>query len=417
MFTRFFLPSLLALALVTPAFAQPKGKKDPTPAPKTTTAKTTPAFLALFAPAIEKASKSTVRLLVDGKDAALGVVVSAEGFVITKASEIKSGVLTVKTRDGRDLDAKVSLVSEAYDLALVKVEGSGLSPIDWASSQDAPVGNWVAIPAIGKEPVSVGVVSTGPRSFSPPYGPPRVPTEKSGFLGVQLDQDSAGATIYTVTVGSAAEKAGILPKDTIIKVDAHEIANQETLINTLLGYKAGDKVKIMLIREGKQMELTAVLGARPSELLPPAKGKGPAPRGDIQNSMGSVLSERRTGFPRIFQTDAVLKPTDCGAPLVDLDGRVLGIAIARAGRTESHVIPAETIKDLLPVFLANAKAKTPSDRVKAARVAIEQAEKAKVAVEVIAEGKRQLVAAETEEKWWQERPIEKGPKPRTVNAK
>ena len=416
MFTRYLLPSLMTVVLVSPSFAQRKERKDPNSASTTTTSKTTPTFLALFAPAIEKAGRSTVRLLVDGKEAAIGVVVSSEGYVFTKASEIKPGKLTVKTRDGRDMDATVSVVSEAYDLALVKVEGTGLSPIDWASSQDAPVGNWVAVLSVGKDPSAVGVVSTGPRSLPPPYGSQRVPTEKSGFLGVQLDQDSAGATIFSVTAGSAAEKAGIVAKDTIIKVDAHEIANQETLINTLLGYKAGEKVRIALMRDGKQMELLAILGTRPSELMPP-KGKGGAARGDVQNSMGSVLSDRRTGFPRIFQTDAVVRPTDCGAPLVDLEGRVLGIAIARAGRTESHVIPAETIKELVPILMAGIKAKTPSEHVKAARVALEQAEKAKAAVEVIAEGKRQLIAAVNEEKWWQDRKVETGPTPRTVEGK
>ncbi len=36
----------------------------------------------------------------------------------------------------------------------------------------------------------------------------------------------------------------------------------------------------------------------------------------------------------------MLKPTDCGGPLVDLEGRVVGFNIARSGRTESYAVPA-----------------------------------------------------------------------------
>jgi serine protease Do len=43
----------------------------------------------------------------------------------------------------------------------------------------------------------------------------------------------------------------------------------------------------------------------------------------------------------------VLRPTDCGGPLVDLDGRVLGINIARAGRVETWALPGDVIKSLI----------------------------------------------------------------------
>ena len=63
--------------------------------------------------------------------------------------------------------------------------------------------------------------------------------------------------------------------------------------------------------------------------------------------MGSVLSNRRGGFPKILQHDTVIKPADCGGPLVDLDGKVVGINIARAGRSESYAIPSEAVRELL----------------------------------------------------------------------
>jgi serine protease Do len=406
MFKRFIIPGLVIVAFAAPSYAQRKGPSLPDPILSKTS------FKALFKPVVEKATRSTVRIQVDGKDAALGTVVSEDGYIVTKASEIKAGRISVKTHDGRDFDGKVTVTSEMFDLAVVKVEGTGLTPITWSASTEAPVGNWLAVANISPEPAAVGVVGAGPRAGPQPYGPQRIPTEKSGFLGVQLDQDANGATIGSVTPDSAAAKAGILAKDTIIRVDNQEINNQETLINTLLGYKAGDTVTIILMRDGKQMEVKAVLGKRTPDLIP-KKGSG-GNRGDFQNSMGSALSERRTGFPRFFQTDAVVKPSDCGAPVVDLDGHVLGLMIARAGRTESHVLPGETVRELLPVLLAAKADATPEKRVLSAREALKKAEEAKASSEVIAEGKRILNAAVAEEKWWKDHPLEKAPTPRMV---
>jgi len=43
----------------------------------------------------------------------------------------------------------------------------------------------------------------------------------------------------------------------------------------------------------------------------------------------------------------VIKPSDCGGPLVDLDGKILGINIARAGRVETWALPAEVVTPIL----------------------------------------------------------------------
>jgi serine protease Do len=405
MLKRYVLPALAVVVLAVPAQAQRKDRPG-----AVSSIKTSPQFLALFRPAIETAAQSVVRVQVDGKDAALGTVVAENGYVLTKASEIKEGKVTVKTRDGRDLDAKLSTTSEAFDLAVLKVDGTGLVPIRWASTKDAPVGNWLAVPGLGADPVAVGVVSTAPRSPPPPYGPPRVPTEQSGFLGVSLDMEAVGAVVREVTADSAAEKAGLKARDQILQIDGQEITNGESLINTLLGYKAGEKVKILLDRDGKKLELAVTLGKRTPDLLP--KGKGS--RGDMQNAMGSTLSERRTGIPRFFQTDAVVRPTDCGGPVVDLDGRAVGLMIARAGRTESHAIPAETVQALLPILLAARADARPPEKVTAVKEALQQIS-ADAPAEAVAEGKRLLKAIEAEARWWQGVPIEKGPEPRTVS--
>lgn len=419
MFQRYLLPAVCVVTLAAPAVAQPPrgpGRERQLDPPAT---QGSAGFRALFKPALAEAARSVVKVQVDGKDAALGTVVSPDGYVLTKASELKLGKVTVKTADGRDLDAVLTTTSEAYDLAVLKADGSGLTPIAWGDTKDAPVGNWIGVPGVGGDVVAVGVVSTrpwNPRTL-------RVPTAESGFLGIQLDVGADSAVIEKVTEGEAASKAGIKPGDVVRRVNLEDIEDGETLIQSLLAYKQGQSVKLLIEREGKQFEVQAVLGKRPSELIPPASGRPGRPsRGDFQNSMGSVLSGRRAGVPRVFQTDAVVRPADCGSPVVDLDGHAVGLVIARAGRTESHVVPAETLKELVPVLMAARPLANPTKRVDQAREALKKAEGSKAAPEVLAEARRQLQTALGEEKWWKDQkwwqghPIERGPTPRVPAA-
>lgn len=402
---RHFLTLALAVLMVSIASAQRKDTALPQ--------KATPQLLGVFKPAVDKAAKSTVVVYADDKQVALGAIVTADGYIISKASEIPEGKIVVKLRTGKEYLAKITASNGVYDVAVLKIEADNLPTIDWSLSKNAPVGNWIAASGASADPVGVGIVGVAARNFPGPHGASRVPSENSGFLGVQLDPDSASATISVVTAGSAAEKAGIKTKDVIISIDSTEIVNQEALINTLMGYKAGDVIKVKLEREGKRMEIPATLGKRPPALFP----KGDA-RGEMQNKMGSILSNRRTGFPTVLQHDIVLKPNECGGPLVDLDGRVVGLNIARAGRTETYAIPSEVILQLLPDLLATKVAFTAEEQVVQAREALRRAETAKaMADKLLVEAKSRLERALSEEKWWRDRPIEKGPQPRVVNAK
>jgi serine protease Do len=68
-------------------------------------------------------------------------------------------------------------------------------------------------------------------------------------------------------------------------------------------------------------------------------------RGAMQNVMGGYkLSSRRGGFPKVIQHDTVLSPNQVGGPLVDLEGNILGLNIARAGRVETWALPADVLE-------------------------------------------------------------------------
>ena len=70
----------------------------------------------------------------------------------------------------------------------------------------------------------------------------------------------------------------------------------------------------------------------------------------MMNRLGAVPSQRYDNFPSVFQHDAPLFPEECGGPITNLDGDVVGINIARLGRAASYAIPASTIQSLISKY-------------------------------------------------------------------
>ena len=70
---------------------------------------------------------------------------------------------------------------------------------------------------------------------------------------------------------------------------------------------------------------------------------GPVTRND---QMSGAYSDRRSGFPRVMQHDIIGDKSVVGGPLLDLDGKCVGMNIARANRAESFAIPVEDLKEL-----------------------------------------------------------------------
>jgi serine protease Do len=297
--------------------------------------KSSPKFLAAFREVVATAAQSTVRVKCGDKEVALGVVIREDGFILTKHSDLTDKIV-VKLADGKELEAKLVGVEEPHDLAMLKIDVKGLVPVVWHDSKVAPVGYFVASAGTNGEALCVGVVSVASRKIPTGKGGFK-PSSKSGYLGVGLEDapKDGGAKIAQILPKTPAFEAKLKVNDIITAVDDHPIKDSESLVKTLQKFKPGDTVNLKVQREEEQLELKVKLGKRPAD------------RADFQNNMGSELSKRRDGFPIILQHDSVVKPADCGGPLVDLEGRVIGINIARAGRVESWAIPSEAIQPLL----------------------------------------------------------------------
>lgn len=376
---RFSLACALLLCLLFPAWAQ-------TPSRDNTK------ILEILKPLAAKALDSTVlvryrpenvnfgplSLTPKNRDACLGTIVAAEGWIITKASEIK-GTPICKLGDGREFEARLVGIHKPYDLGLLKIEVNGLKPVDWVDSTSALEGHWLITPLIGDKPLALGVVSVPTREKKVW---PRVLNPNRGYVGIALDMASDAPKITQVMPNTGASKAGVKVGDLILSIQGKPIKHRDEVFETLSQMKPGDVVTLMVRRKEKkddkeeevEVELKATLG------------RAPADRGDVQDRMGKTLSDVRSGFPTFLTHDTVLRPAECGGPIINIDGKAIGINIASADRTASYVVPSEAILKLLPDLqagkfppIAVAPKPTPEEeRVQAAR---EELEKIKAEVE------------------------------------
>ncbi len=98
-----------------------------------------------------------------------------------------------------------------------------------------------------------------------------------GYLGVRiqpLGEDLAdslgiphnrGEFVQAVEPGKGAALAGIQAGDVVIKVAGKEVSPEQTLSFIVANTAPGSRIPIELMRDGKRMTVTAVVGKRPSE--------------------------------------------------------------------------------------------------------------------------------------------------------
>jgi serine protease Do len=301
-----------------------------------------------FRSVVQNANDSTVRVLLDGLQVSLGAVVHKEGYVVTKASELK-GPVECQFTNGRRLAAKLVGVHNDYDLALLKVNVEGLPAVKWSSSPSPKIGSWLATSSTTECPTAIGIVSANARMLPKPQT----------VLGVGLEQSGRQVRVTRVLAGSAAAKAGILQGDIIVSIGEKAMGSPKSVSTTIRQMLPGDTVALIIERGNRSLSIAAALGE--------ASRLGNPDQAELMDSLGGPLSARRVGFPYVLQHDTVLRPEDCGGPLVDLDGNVVGLNIARVSRVASYAIPAQRIEPLVAAMLAG-KYPPPDDSIALERV-------------------------------------------------
>ena len=82
---------------------------------------------------------------------------------------------------------------------------------------------------------------------------------------VSTNMGNLGCCVDSVTADGPADKAGIRPGDIIVSIDGNSTATIEHLSNVLTRYKAGQTVRVTILRNWQQMELTLTFGEKPQQ--------------------------------------------------------------------------------------------------------------------------------------------------------
>lgn len=301
------------------------------PAQRFATLSQSKAIRDVYAPVVAKANRSTVEVVVADVPTLLGTVVG-EGLVLTKYSELRRAVrergadsaLAIVQRDDEWACALVAF-DRPSDLALLRAPGCALPAIEWQERVPRP-GAFLATPDTNRRPLGVGVLAAASYRH----------TRQRAFLGIRFaDPRGAAVELGEVVAHGAAEAAGLQKGDVIVAFADHEVAGPEDLREYLARSKPGDEVAVLVRRGDRELKFDVTLGTDSS------------PMPSDQERIWGPLSEVRSGFRDVLQHDTVMEPGDCGGPLVDLDGRAVGVNIARAGRVETLALPAAEVKVIL----------------------------------------------------------------------
>ncbi len=105
------------------------------------------------------------------------------------------------------------------------------------------------------------------RLVSPAHGPRQTQSASAGMtvtLGVMpdySDEANAGLKITGVRDGGPAAKAGLKGGDTIVRIGGKPIGTIYDYMESLKGFKAGDKVEVVVKRDGTETKIQVSLGA------------------------------------------------------------------------------------------------------------------------------------------------------------
>lgn len=151
--------------------------------------------------------------------------------------------------------------------ALVDVNGNllGINTAIYSRSGGS-LGIGFAIPVSTARNVLESIITTG--------------TVTRGWIGVEPQDvtpeiaesfslaQKSGAIVAGVLQGGPADKAGIKPGDILMSIDGEDITDTTKLLNVVAQIKPGTPAKVHVVRKGKELDVTVVIGKRPP---PPPK--------------------------------------------------------------------------------------------------------------------------------------------------
>ncbi|MCB1095713.1 MAG: PDZ domain-containing protein [Verrucomicrobiae bacterium] len=311
----------------------------------------------VFARVTADRSQSIVPIVTtNGKLVVLSVAVASNGYVVSKASELEEmeiDRLIARVPSHGPVAVKMVQMQKKNDLALLKVDAQ-VVPIEWAASTTLKTGFIVGAQSNASGAMRVGIVSAAPRPIE----------REGGVIGVLLEQriaepDKSGALVTHVFEGSGAAASDMKSGDVILSVAGRKVDSPQAVTEMLSAFDVGESVAIVLEHRigGKITETTVevTLGYRRSV----------GDRQDRNQVLSGASSNRRAGFENVIQHDIPVGPEAMGGVLFTLEGKAVGMNIARRDRVTTYALPSEVVqrvaRDMIAVELGAAKARAGGD--------------------------------------------------------
>jgi serine protease Do len=276
-------------------------------------------------PLVGRVNRTVLTVLDGDRPVALGVVVDADGWAVSKASELPVGRVNCQLADGRKVEATVAGRDGDSDLALLKLPTTELPVAAWADQTPEPGRLLVAIGPADR-PLALGIVGSTVR---------RVPGV-SGVLAFDVAAGSPngpGVFVSSIHRSRPRTAAALKQGDSITRVGETPTPDLDAFTRAVAQSLRGPAG-----RPGERVRLTIVRDSREQVVAVPVEAPYIRP-----------WSARHDGFAAAFVYDAVVLPAECGGPLIGLDGKVAGVVAARIGpETRTSPTPSDSRTYAIP---------------------------------------------------------------------
>ena len=142
--------------------------------------------------------------------------------------------------------------------------------------------------------------------------------------------------IERVMPRSAGAAAGLENGDVITTVDRQKVTSREKTIELVGANDPGEVVAIQVKRGEKTLSFRVTLGHRSVTFE----------QFDRNARMSGRVSKRKDNFPMIIQHDVSLPPTAMGGAVLNLNGKALGVNVARVDRVTTYALPAKYVREI-----------------------------------------------------------------------
>lgn len=265
------------------------------------------------------------------KDSILGTVFQLKNgrqVIVSKSSEVgdsafinlggQSVLLEILKRD-RSTDLVALSISHLLSQPLI---AKSLKPLAAGGSELKGRFLYTLLPdGITKNSVAGLIINELPNRFS------------SGGFNAGLQEQNGCPTITQTDSGGVAEKAGLKKGDCVLRINQVPVKGAKGFNTEMMKYYPGDTVLFSIRREQDTMDFALTL-------VPRILREPPHP----MNRFEGGKSLRRDGFQHVILHDARVRSYECGSPLYDTAGKLVGINIARFSHTTTIAL---TIQQLL----------------------------------------------------------------------